>query len=65
MSGVRRTVVRFAAIVIAVDAVGLGAWSLLPPESGIRTGILLGTLVVAPLLGFLLVYAPAASRAGK
>lgn len=65
MNGVRRSVLRFAAIVIAVDVVGLGAWSLLPPGSRIRTGVLLGTLVVAPLVGFLLVYAPAASRAGE
>lgn len=65
MNGVRRSVLRFAAIVIAVDVVGLGAWSLLPPESRIGTGVLLGTLVVAPLVGFLLVYAPAASRAGE
>jgi quinol-cytochrome oxidoreductase complex cytochrome b subunit len=65
MNGVRRSFLRFAAIVIAVDVVGLGAWSLLPPESRIRTGVLLGTLVVAPLVGFLLVYAPAASRAGE
>jgi quinol-cytochrome oxidoreductase complex cytochrome b subunit len=65
MNGVGRPFLRFAAIVIAVDVVGLGAWSLLPPASRIRTGVLLGTLVVAPLLGFLLVYAPAASRAGE
>jgi len=65
MSRVRRNFLRFAAIVVAVDLVGLGAWRLLPPESGIRTGVLFGTLVVAPLVGFLLVYAPVASRAGR
>jgi quinol-cytochrome oxidoreductase complex cytochrome b subunit len=65
MSEVRRNVLQFAAVVVAVDVVGLGAWSLLPPATGIRTGVLFGTLVVAPLLGFLLVYAPAASRAGE
>ncbi|GGJ01289.1 hypothetical protein GCM10008995_08980 [Halobellus salinus] len=59
MSRVRRRFIRFAAVVVAVDLVGLGAWSLLPPETGIRTGILFGTLVTAPLVGFLLVYAPA------
>ena len=65
MNSVRRNVLRFAAVVVAVDLVGLGAWSLLPPESGIRTGVLFGTLVVAPLVGFLLVYAPAAARADE
>lgn len=65
MNSVRRSLLRFAAVVVAVDLVGLGAWRLLPPESGIRTGVLFGTLVVAPLLGFLLVYAPAASRARR
>jgi len=65
MSTVRRNFLRFAAVVVAVDLVGLGAWGLRPPGSGIRTGILFGTLVIAPLLGFLLVYAPVASRASE
>ena len=65
MSRVRRNFLRFAAVVVAVDLVGLGAWRLLPPQSGIRTGVLFGTLVAAPLVGFLLVYAPVASRAGR
>ncbi len=65
MSTVRRNFLRFAAVVVATDLVGLGAWRLLPPGSGIRTGVLFGTLVVAPLVGFLVVYAPAASRAGE
>jgi len=64
VNSVRRSFLRFAAVVVAVDLVGLGAWRLLPPGSGIRTGVLFGTLVAAPLVGFLLVYAPAASRAG-
>ncbi|MBB6646512.1 hypothetical protein [Halobellus ruber] len=64
MTDVRRNFLRFATVVVVADAVGLGAWSLLPVGTGIRTGVLFGTLVVAPLLGFLLVYAPSASRAG-
>ena len=63
MSHVRRSFLRFVGVVVAVDLVGLGAWSVLPPETGVRTGVLFGTLVIAPLFGFLLVYAPAASRA--
>jgi quinol-cytochrome oxidoreductase complex cytochrome b subunit len=65
MSPVRRSFLRFVAVVIAVDLIGLGVWSLLPPESGIRTGVLFGTLVIGPLIGFLVVYAPAASRVGE
>ena len=61
VGGVGHHFVRFVGVVIAVDALGLGAWWLLPADGSIRTGVLLGTLVVAPLLGFLLVYAPAAS----
>ena len=46
---------------LGVDALGLGLWRLLPPETSIRTTILFGTLVLAPLLGFLVVYVPAAA----
>jgi hypothetical protein len=62
---IRRNVLRFVAVVLAVDIAGLGAWRLLPAGSGVRTWVLFGTLVLAPLVGFLLVYAPAASRAGR
>lgn len=65
MTTIRRNFLRFVGVVLAVDLVGLGAWRLLPAESGVRTWILFGTLVLAPLVGFLLVYAPAASRAGQ
>lgn len=65
MTDVRSNVLRFAGVVVAVDLLGLGAWRLLPPESSIRTGVLFGTLVAAPLVGFLLVYAPAVSRASE
>lgn len=65
MTDVRANVVRFVAIVLAVDLVGLGAWRLLPPEASIRTGVLFGALVIGPLVGFLVVYAPAASRAAE
>jgi len=65
MIDVRASLLRFAGVVIAVDLLGLGAWCLLPPETSIRTGVLFGTLVVAPLVGFLVVYAPAVSRAGE
>ncbi|MGQ4554463.1 DUF7534 family protein [Halobellus sp. GM3] len=64
MSDVRSDFLRFVAVVFAVDVLGLGLWQVLPPETSIRTAVLFGTLVVAPLLGFLLVYAPAASEAG-
>ncbi|WP_311173138.1 hypothetical protein [Halobellus ordinarius] len=60
-SDVRANFLRFVAVVLVVDALGLGLWQLLPPETPIRTAILLGTLVVAPLLGFLVVYVPAAA----
>ncbi|MFB6251717.1 MAG: hypothetical protein ABEI27_08545 [Halobellus sp.] len=63
VGGVGHHFVRFVAVVIAVDAFGLGAWWLLPAGDSIRTGVLLGTLLVAPLLGFLLVYAPAVTTA--
>lgn len=65
MTTIRRNFLRFVGVVLAVDLVGLGAWRLLPAESGVRTWILFGTLVLAPLVGFVLVYAPAASRAGQ
>ncbi|MFC6874502.1 hypothetical protein [Halobellus marinus] len=60
-SDVRSNFLRFVAVVLVVDALGLGLWQLLPPETSIRTAILLGTLVLAPLLGFLVVYVPAAA----
>ena len=63
MSDVRSNFLRFAAVVIAVDVLGLGVWRLLPPETSIRTGLLLGTLIVAPLVGFLVVYLPMATEA--
>jgi hypothetical protein len=63
--GIGHHFVRFIAVVVAVDAFGLGAWWLLPAGGSIRTGVLLGTLVVAPLLGFLIVYAPAVSAARR
>ena len=59
MSDVRSTLLRFVTVVLVVDALGLGLWRLLPPETQLRTLVLFGTLVVAPLLGFLVVYAPA------
>ncbi|MFA1610094.1 DUF7534 family protein [Halobellus rubicundus] len=60
--GVAHHFLRFVSVVLAVDALGLGVWWLLPPEASIRTVVLVGTLIVAPLLGFLLVYAPTVSR---
>ncbi|RLM59837.1 hypothetical protein DVK02_03670 [Halobellus sp. Atlit-31R] len=63
MSDVRSNFLRFAAVIVVVDVLGLGVWGLLPPETSIRTAVLFGTLVVAPLLGFLVVYVPAAREA--
>jgi len=65
VGGIGHHFVRFVSVVLAVDAVGLGAWLLLPAGTSLRTAVLVGTLVVAPLLGFLLVYAPEASRSRK
>jgi hypothetical protein len=65
MTGVRANFLRFAGIVILVDLVGLGAWWLLPPATSIRTGVLFGTLVLAPLVGFLVVYLPLVSRSAE
>jgi len=48
-------------VVLVVDVFGLGVWQLLPPGSSARTVVLFGTLLAAPLLGFLVVYAPAVS----
>ncbi|MFD1597966.1 hypothetical protein [Halobellus rarus] len=61
LGDVKSNLLRFVAVVLVVDVLGLGLWSLLPPETTVRTGILFGTLLVAPLLGFLVVYAPAVS----
>ncbi|MFB6089750.1 MAG: hypothetical protein ABEJ97_01710 [Halobellus sp.] len=61
--GIGHHFLRFVSVVLVVDALGLGAWWLLPAGAPLRTGVLVGTLVVAPLLGFLLVYAPEATRA--
>ena len=61
LGDVRSNLLRFVAVVLVVDLLGLGLWSLLPPGTTIRTAILFGTLLVAPLLGFLVVYAPAVS----
>ncbi|WP_049986402.1 hypothetical protein [Halobellus rufus] len=61
MSGVRSDLLRFVAVVLVVDALGLLAWRLLPPATNARTIVLFGTLLAAPLLGFLYVYAPAVS----
>lgn len=65
MTTVRRDALRFVAVVLGVDVAGLGAWRLLLAGGGVRTWVLFGTLVLAPLVGFLIVYAPAASRAGE
>ena len=58
---VRSNLVRFIAVVIAIDALGIGLWGLFPPGTSIRTAILFGTLVAAPFVGFLVVYVPAAA----
>jgi uncharacterized membrane protein YeiH len=49
---------RFLVVMFAVDAVGLGVWAILPATAGIRQYVLLGTLVVAPLIAFLVTYGP-------
>lgn len=41
---------------ILVDFLGLGLWVILPASAGFRQYVLLGTLVVAPLVAFLLTY---------
>jgi quinol-cytochrome oxidoreductase complex cytochrome b subunit len=63
MTDVRSNLLRFVAVVLVVDALGLGLWRILPPGTSIRTVALFGTLVLAPLFGFLLVYVPAATGA--
>jgi hypothetical protein len=65
MIDVRSNLLRFLGVLLAIDFLGLGAWRLLPPGASIRTGVLFGTLIVAPLVGFLVVYAPAVSQAGE
>ncbi|WP_144906474.1 DUF7534 family protein [Halobellus captivus] len=65
MTDVRSDLLRFIGVVLAVDALGLVVWQLLPPGTSARTIVLFGTLLVAPLLGFLVVYAPALSRAPR
>lgn len=65
MIDVRSNLLQFLGVLLAVDFLGLGAWRLLPPGTSIRTGILFGTLIVAPLVGFLVVYAPVVSQAGE
>jgi quinol-cytochrome oxidoreductase complex cytochrome b subunit len=62
MTDIRSDLLRFAGVVLVVDVLGLGLWRLLPPETQLRAAVLFGTLVVAPLLGFLLVYAPAVAN---
>jgi len=62
MTDVKSDLLRFVAVVLVVDALGLGLWRLLPPETQLRTAVLFGTLVLAPLFGFLLVYAPAVAN---
>ncbi|SFR35154.1 DUF7534 family protein [Halogeometricum limi] len=49
---------RFLTVMILVDFLGLGVFALLPPSVGIRQYVLLGTLVVAPLVAFLVTYGP-------
>lgn len=56
---------RFAGVMIAIDLLGLGVWRLLPPGASIRTGVFVGTLVVAPLVGFLVVYGPEVAQAAE
>ncbi|MFB6091542.1 MAG: hypothetical protein ABEK02_00870 [Haloquadratum sp.] len=62
--GVRWYFLRFVGVVLAVDVLGLGVWWLLPPEAPIRTAVLVGTLILGPVVGFLLVYAPETMRSG-
>jgi hypothetical protein len=62
LGDVKSNLVRFVVVVLTVDVLGLGLWSLLPPATTVRTAILFGTLLVAPLLGFLVVYAPAVAE---
>jgi len=62
LGDVRSNLLWFLAVVLVVDALGLTLWGLLPSETTIRTAILFGTLLVAPLLGFLVVYGPAVSE---
>jgi hypothetical protein len=49
---------RFIVVMVLVDFLGLGVWAILPPSAGFRQYVLLGTLVVAPLIGFLVTYGP-------
>lgn len=49
---------RFVAVMLVADALGLGVWYLLPESAGVRQFVLLGTLVVAPLIAFLVTYGP-------
>ncbi|ADQ68306.1 hypothetical protein C499_14665 [Halogeometricum borinquense DSM 11551] len=49
---------RFLFVMLAVDALGLGVWAILPETVGIRQLVLLGTLIVAPLIAFLVTYGP-------
>ncbi|MFC6826714.1 hypothetical protein [Halopelagius fulvigenes] len=50
--------VRFLTVMLAVDAVGLLAWSLFPEGTTPRTYLLFGTLLVAPIVAFLVTYGP-------
>lgn len=43
---------------LLVDAVGLGAWALFPAGTAPRTYVLFGTLLVAPIVAFLVTYGP-------
>jgi hypothetical protein len=43
---------------LLVDFLGLGVWVILPASAGFRRYVLLGTLVVAPLIAFLVTYGP-------
>jgi len=65
VSNVRSDLIRFVTVVLVVDVLGLTAWGLLPPETSARMIVLFGTLLAAPLLGFLVVYAPAASNSRR
>ena len=49
---------RFLTVMLLVDFLGLGVWVILPASAGFRRYVLLGTLVVAPLIAFLVTYGP-------
>jgi hypothetical protein len=49
---------RFLAVMLVVDALGLGVWTLFPVGTAPRTYVLFGTLLVAPIIAFLVTYGP-------